>query len=52
MPKEFIKDKFLTLRLPESVLAALRKQAAANDRTLCAEVLNLIKQHLGKVPSK
>ena len=45
MTKE-IKDKAMTLRLPASIVAALKAEAAANTRTMAAQVLHILKQNL------
>lgn len=42
-----IKDKSMTLRLPASIVAALKAKAAANTRTMAAQVLHILKQNLG-----
>jgi hypothetical protein len=47
MAKE-IKDKFMNLRLPESVLLKLKKEAEKNTRTVSAQALHFIKQGLEK----
>ena len=47
MAKE-IKDKFTTLRIPESVLLKLKKEAEKNTRTVSAQALHFIKQGLEK----
>lgn len=46
--KKEIKDKFVTLRLPESVIDALRKQAAEDARTLQGQVLYYLQKALAK----
>jgi predicted DNA binding CopG/RHH family protein len=47
MTKE-IKDKYMTIRLPESLLTKLRKEAEKNTRTIAAQVLHYVKQGLDK----
>lgn len=47
MTKE-IKDKFITIRLPESLLEKLREKASENDRTIAAQVLHYIKNGMTK----
>jgi len=47
MTKE-IKDKGITIRVPSSILIALKAEAAANTRTMAAQVLHILKQTLGK----
>ena len=47
MTKE-IKDKSMTLRLPASIVAALKAEATANTRTMAAQVLHILKHNLGK----
>jgi predicted DNA binding CopG/RHH family protein len=47
MTKE-VKDKFITVRLPESLLNKLRDKATENDRTIAAQVLHYIKQGMSK----
>lgn len=42
------KEKYITIRLPADVEAALRKQAQADTRTLAAQVLHYIKIGLSK----
>ncbi len=46
--KNEIKNKFVTLRLPESVMSALRQQAAAEARTLQGQILYCLQQALPK----
>ena len=46
------KDRYMTIRLPSDVEAALRQQAQDNTRTLAAQVLHYIKQGLAKEKSK
>ena len=46
--KKEIKDKFVTLRLPSTVLDALRQQAVAESRTLQGHVLHCIQKALPK----
>ena len=38
------KDRYLTIRIPADIDQELRKLAAANTRTLAAQVLHYIKQ--------
>jgi predicted DNA-binding protein len=38
------KDKYLTIRLPADIEAALRRLAEQHTRTLAAQVLHYIKQ--------
>lgn len=38
------KDRYLSIRLPADVEAALRKIAGKNTRTLAAQVLHYLKQ--------
>ena len=38
------KDRYMTIRLPADLEAALRQQAQDNTRTLAAQVLHYIKQ--------
>ena len=40
------KDRYMTIRLPADVEAALRQHAEDNTRTLAAQVLHYIKQGL------
>jgi predicted DNA binding CopG/RHH family protein len=47
MTKE-IKDKYMTIRLPEALLTKLRKEADKNTRTIAAQVLHYVKQGLEK----
>lgn len=47
MTKE-VKDKFITVRLPESLLNKLRDKSTENDRTIAAQVLHYIKQGMSK----
>jgi len=47
MTKE-IKDKSMTLRLPASIVAALKAEATKNTRTMAAQVLHILKYNLGK----
>lgn len=42
------KDKYITIRLPPDIEAALRKQAEAETRTLVAQVLHYIKMGMRK----
>ena len=46
------KDRYMTIRLPADVEAALRQQAQDNTRTLAAQVLHYIKQGLLQEKSK
>jgi hypothetical protein len=46
------KDRWMTIRLPADVEAALRQQARDNTRTLAAQVLHYIKLSLAKEKSK
>lgn len=46
------KDRWMTIRLPADVEAALRQQAKDNTRTLAAQVLHYIKLGLAKEKSK
>jgi predicted transcriptional regulator len=39
-----VKDRYLTIRIPSDIDQELRKLAAANTRTLAAQVLHYIKQ--------
>jgi len=39
-----VKDRYLTIRIPFDIDQELRKLAAANTRTLAAQVLHYIKQ--------
>lgn len=41
-----LKDKYMTIRLPESLLNKLRKEAAKEDRTIAAQVIHYVKQGL------
>ena len=41
-PKE-IKEKFLTMRLPASILDQLKQQADKNTRTISAQAMHYIK---------
>ena len=43
-----VKDKYMTIRLPETLLTKLRKEAEKNTRTLAAQVLHYVKQGLEK----
>ena len=43
---EKIKDRYMTMRLPADVERELRKMAAANTRTLAAQILHYVKQGL------
>lgn len=45
MTKE-IKDKYMTIRLPQSVLEKVRKEAIKNTRTVSAQILHFIKKGL------
>lgn len=47
MTKE-IKDKFITVRLPESLLNKLKEKAAENDRTIAAQTVHYIKHGIAK----
>ncbi len=38
------KESFVTVRMPESVMAELKKCAAEDTRTLSAQILHYIKQ--------
>jgi len=38
------KESFVTVRMPESVMADLKKCAAEDTRTLSAQILHYIKQ--------
>lgn len=40
------KDRYLTIRIPSDIDQELRQLAAANTRTLAAQVLHYIKQGL------
>lgn len=42
------KDKYMTIRIPESLLTRLRKESEKNTRTIAAQVLHYIKQGLDK----
>ena len=46
------KDRYMTIRLPADVEAALRQQAQDNTRTLAAQVLHYIKQGLSQESNK
>lgn len=46
--KKEVKEKFLTLRVPESTLEALKKKAEENTRTISAQALHYIKQGLAE----
>lgn len=46
------KDRWMTIRLPADVEAALRQQAQDNTRTLAAQVLHYVKLGLAKEKSK
>jgi hypothetical protein len=46
------KDRYMTIRLPADVEAALRQQARDNTRTLAAQVLHYIKQALSQESNK
>lgn len=46
------KDRWMTIRLPADVEAALRQQAQDNTRTLANQVLHYLKQGLAKEKSK
>jgi len=39
-----VKDRYLTIRIPSDIDQQLRRLAAANTRTLAAQVLHYIKQ--------
>lgn len=39
-----VKDRYLTIRIPSDIDQELRRLAAANTRTLAAQVLHYIKQ--------
>lgn len=39
-----VKDSYMTIRIPHDVDQELRRLAAANTRTLAAQVLHYIKQ--------
>ena len=39
-----VKDRYLTIRIPADIDQELRQQAAANTRSLAAQVLHYIKQ--------
>ena len=44
------KDRYMTIRLPADVEAALRQQARDNTRTLAAQVLHYIKEGIRREP--
>lgn len=46
------KDRYMTIRLPADVEAALRQQAQDNTRTLAAQVLHYLKQALSQESNK
>ncbi len=46
------KDRWMTIRLPADIEAALRQQAQDNTRTLAAQVLHYVKLGLAKEKSK
>lgn len=46
--KKEIKDQTITLRLPLSVIEALRQQAVAETRTLQGQILHQLQQALKK----
>jgi hypothetical protein len=46
--KKEIKDKFVTLRLPESVIDALRQQAITEARTVQGQILYYLQKSLAK----
>lgn len=46
------KDRWMTIRLPADVEAALRQQAQDNTRTLAAQVLHYLKQALSQESNK
>ena len=43
-----LKEKYMTIRISESLLNQLRKEAAKNTRTIAAQVLHFVKQGLEK----
>lgn len=45
---EKVKDRYMTIRLPADVESKLRQVAAANTRTLAAQILHYIKAELAK----
>ena len=47
-----LKDRYLTIRLPADVEKILRQQAAAETRSLAAQVLHYVKKGLSEVPQK
>lgn len=46
------KDRWMTIRLPADIEAALRQQAQDNTRTLAAQVLHYVKLGLAKEKGK
>ena len=46
------KDRWMTIRLPADVEAALRQHAQDNTRTLAAQVLHYLKQALSQESNK
>jgi hypothetical protein len=43
------KTKFITVRLPDDVMAKLKAEAEKNTRSISAQVLHYIRIELGKV---
>lgn len=45
-PNVEVKDKFLSVRIPESVWEQLKQQAEKDSRTLAGQILHYIKEGL------
>ena len=43
-----VKNKFMNIRVPPSLLDALKKEAEENTRTVASQVLHILKMHFEK----